>query len=66
MELFSCDGCGVVLDAEKINWPSLKNRELNPTRFTSVNGYWRPIANCPVCKEELTRPMDNELVVLEP
>ena len=61
MNLISCDHCGVVLDADKLNFPDSKNYEredgsLDESMVTWCYGAWRPFVPCPVCRGEIVSP----------
>jgi hypothetical protein len=61
MHLISCDHCGTVLDAEKINFPTLaacrdKDGIFIPGKVNYVNKRFVPITDCPVCHESIRDP----------
>ena len=55
MKLKSCDNCGVVLDLDKIEIPSI----YDPSGLVNSNAVWDgdkflPTFDCPVCQEKVT------------
>lgn len=58
MNLISCDGCAVVLDLDKINFPDieLENGDIDTTKAVWVDRTYKPFVNCPVCKGQIVQP----------
>lgn len=60
MNLISCDNCGVVLDAGKLDFP----QGLDPSHPPDVDRLfwdedregWVPVVPCPVCHEKIPSP----------
>lgn len=60
MNLISCDNCGVVLDAGKLDFPQGLDPS-DPCDFPSMawdedRGLWVATVPCPVCKEKIPHP----------
>lgn len=61
VNLISCNSCGVVLDANKLSFPS--DTEIwGPDGLDLTKGAWSrelrdnvPFVNCPVCKHEILK-----------
>jgi hypothetical protein len=54
MDLISCDRCGVVLDKDKITFPSIYNHDTQEVIYENAewDGYkYVSKINCPVCEE---------------
>lgn len=62
IHLISCDNCGVVLDAEKLNFPLNicgADEEIDPTKaiwIKEVQSY-APVVPCPVCQNPIPEPV---------
>jgi hypothetical protein len=61
MNLISCDNCGTVLDAEKLNFPTIdsccdKDGSIIPGKTNYVNGRFIPVTDCPVCRGSIDDP----------
>ena len=60
MKLISCDGCGVVLDAEKMHFPYDRmfddNGQVKPSRavWDKQKQTYVPFMPCPVCSTNIT------------
>jgi len=55
MNLISCDGCGLVLDQEKLKIPEMYDESGNMRRDVTVwvNGRFVPSHKCPVCSTKI-------------
>lgn len=57
MNLISCDNCGVVLDAGKLDFPTLSfEQDPNLMAWDSDRGVWVATAPCPVCQSNTLSP----------
>lgn len=53
MNLISCDGCGIVFDKDKINFPNIYSDdswEVIRQKAIWTNNQWIAMTKCPVCK----------------
>ena len=58
MKLQSCDGCGVLLDIDKLCFPDSKQYEredgtLDESMVVWYWSAWRPFVPCPVCQTKI-------------
>ena len=57
MKLISCDGCGVVLDAEKMHFPYDRmfddNGQVKPSRAVWDGENYVPYLPCPICLSDI-------------
>lgn len=58
MKLMSCDNCGVILDLDKIKFPTEledKDGAIDPTKadYDQKRGQFFAYINCPVCNEQI-------------
>ncbi len=58
MKLISCDFCGVVLDADKLNFPEDMEDEDgciddNKARYNQRDKEYQIYVHCPVCEHEV-------------
>lgn len=58
MKLTSCDGCGVMLDADKLRFPEIRDDE---GRIVDGAAVWTgddfvAIVPCPVCGADIQQP----------
>jgi hypothetical protein len=57
MNLISCDNCGVVLDAHKLNFPTLSfEQDPNIMAWDYDRRVWVPTVSCPVCESKILAP----------
>jgi len=63
MNIISCTNCGVVLDADMLNFPSMHYAYLDDdcTEIDTSKAEWDgdryvPFVDCPVCKEKVFEP----------
>lgn len=57
MNLISCDNCGVVLDAGKLDFPrGIDPCDVNRKVWDNDRGEWLPAVPCPVCKSKILAP----------
>lgn len=60
MKLISCDSCGVLLDADKIQWPG--DWETNDGIDEEKAAYfqelkdWAAYIKCPCCQSKIAKP----------
>jgi len=59
MKLMSCNSCGVILDADKIEKPNIElpDGSVDRTKTEWDGSVWVPVVDCPVC--------DNSIVFLD-
>ena len=58
MNLISCDECGIVLDAIKLNFPEdiyLEDGSIDGSKGRWDGGEYVPFVACPVCKSEILK-----------
>jgi hypothetical protein len=59
MHLISCDGCAILLDANKLNWPDIESTdgliEAENNRAIWFNDRFVPVVLCPVCGEKIPK-----------
>ena len=58
MKIQSCDGCGVLLDIDKLYFPNSKHYEredgsLDESMVTWCWDAWHPFVHCPVCQNKI-------------
>jgi hypothetical protein len=61
MHLISCDHCGTVFDAEKLNFPTIdscydRDGSVIPGKTNYANGRFIPVTDCPVCHGSIDDP----------
>ena len=60
MNLISCDNCGVVLDADKLDFPVFDPYDLRDVDHLFVwdedRREWVPTVPCPVCEAKIPSP----------
>lgn len=59
MKLISCDNCGVVLDANKLDFPYIDPTDPcdpNHKVWDNDNSVWVSAVPCPVCKSKIVTP----------
>ena len=57
MKLISCDGCGVVIDREKLEFPDIFDGDgnIDDDKAACLDDEYFPKTNCPVCGEEIIK-----------
>jgi hypothetical protein len=59
MHLISCNGCGTLLDGNKLNWPKIESAdgliEAENNRAIWFNNRFVPVVLCPVCDEKIPK-----------
>lgn len=60
MNLISCENCAVVLDANKVGFPSESRKYLDDGSVDENNFTWDgddyvPFVKCPVCNEKIIK-----------
>jgi len=62
VNILSCDGCGVLLDADKLDFPTDIWKDTEFPEVDETKGTWdykkeknAPYVNCPVCKEKVLK-----------
>jgi hypothetical protein len=56
MNLISCDNCGVVLDADKLDFPIFHTVATDEYVWCSERREWVATVPCPVCKAKILSP----------
>lgn len=56
MNIFSCDYCGCVIDADKIDWPPPYESDGDTTDYKWNQIEWVPIRHCPCCYSAIEKP----------